>query len=75
MVKDLELSKDAIPNFHKLQKSFSNGFLTVPTVGAGTVNTEFEMLTGMSQRDFGTSEYPGIKQFFARHQLKVSVMI
>lgn len=58
MVKDLELSKDAIPNFHKLQKSFSNGFLTVPTVGAGTVNTEFEMLTGMSQRDFGTSEYP-----------------
>lgn len=57
-IKSLELSQDAIPNFHKLQKSFSNGLVTVPTVGAGTVNTEFEILTGMSQRDFGTSEYP-----------------
>lgn len=57
-VKGLKLSKDAIPNFHKLQKEYSNGLLTVPTVGAGTVNTEFEVLTGMSQRDFGTSEYP-----------------
>ncbi|RKI44224.1 LTA synthase family protein [bacterium D16-51] len=57
-VKKLKLSKDAIPNFHKLQKKYSNGLLTVPTVGAGTVNTEFEVLTGMSQRDFGTSEYP-----------------
>lgn len=57
-LKKLKLSKDAIPNFHKLQKKYSNGLLTVPTVGAGTVNTEFEVLTGMSQRDFGTSEYP-----------------
>ena len=30
----------------------------MPTVGAGTVNTEFEVLTGMSQHDFGVSEYP-----------------
>ncbi|MCI8780811.1 MAG: sulfatase-like hydrolase/transferase [Lachnospiraceae bacterium] len=57
-LKKLKLSKDAIPNFHRLQKKYSNGLLTVPTVGAGTVNTEFEVLTGMSQRDFGTSEYP-----------------
>lgn len=57
-VKSLQLSADAIPNFHKLQQNFSNGLLTVPTVGAGTVNTEFEVLTGMSQKDFGTSEYP-----------------
>ena len=54
----LELSKDPIPTFHALQKKFSSGYLTVPTVGAGTVNTEFEVLTGMSQKDFGTSEYP-----------------
>lgn len=58
VVKNLKLSKDAIPNFHKLQEKYSNGLLTVPTVGAGTVNTEFEVLTGMSQKDFGTSEYP-----------------
>lgn len=57
-VKELKLSKDAISNFHKLQKEYSYGLLTVPTVGAGTVNTEFEVLTGMSQKDFGTSEYP-----------------
>ena len=57
-LKNLKLSEDAIPNFHKLQEKYSNGLLTVPTVGAGTVNTEFEVLTGMSQRDFGTSEYP-----------------
>lgn len=57
-VKSLQLSADAIPNFHKLQQNYSNGLLTVPTVGAGTVNTEFEVLTGMSQKDFGTSEYP-----------------
>ncbi len=57
-LKALKLSTDALPNFHKLQKEYSHGLLTVPTVGAGTVNTEFEVLTGMSQRDFGTSEYP-----------------
>lgn len=57
-LKGLKLSADAIPNFHNLQKKYSHGLFTVPTVGAGTVNTEFEVLTGMSQRDFGTSEYP-----------------
>lgn len=57
-LKSLKLSRDAIPNFHKLQKNYSYGLLTVPTVGAGTVNTEFEILTGMSQKDFGASEYP-----------------
>jgi len=54
----LKLSADALPNFHKLQEKYSGGLLTVPTVGAGTVNTEFEVLTGMSQKDFGASEYP-----------------
>ena len=58
MVKELKLSQDAIPNFHKLQENYSDGLLTVPTVGAGTVNTEFEILTGMRQQDFGVSEYP-----------------
>ncbi|MCI8771961.1 MAG: sulfatase-like hydrolase/transferase [Lachnospiraceae bacterium] len=57
-LRNLKLSKDAIPNFHKLQKEYSSGLLTVPTVGAGTVNTEFEVLTGISQKDFGASEYP-----------------
>lgn len=57
-VKGVRFSRDPLPNFHRLQKEYSNGQLTVPTVGAGTVNTEFEVLTGMSQHDFGVSEYP-----------------
>lgn len=57
-VKGLDFSTDPLPNFHRLQKNYSNGLLTVPTVGAGTVNTEFEVLTGMNQHDFGVSEYP-----------------
>lgn len=58
MVKGLKFSSDPLPNFHRLQKEYPDGLLTVPTVGAGTVNTEFEILTGMSQHDFGVSEYP-----------------
>lgn len=57
-VKGVSFSRDPLPNFHRLQKEYSNGQLTVPTVGAGTVNTEFEVLTGMSQHDFGVGEYP-----------------
>lgn len=54
----LELSKDPIPTFHALEKNFSSGYLTVPVVGAGTANTEFEILSGMSMQYFGTGEYP-----------------
>lgn len=57
-VKGVSFSRDPLPNFHRLQREYSHGQLTVPTVGAGTVNTEFEVLTGMSQHDFGVSEYP-----------------
>ena len=57
-VKGLEMSQNPIPNFTKLEKNFSHGYLTVPVVGAGTANTEFEVLTGMSLRYFGPGEYP-----------------
>lgn len=53
-----ETSEDPIPNWHALCEKYTNGFLTVPTVGAGTVNTEFEILTGLSMRFFGAGEYP-----------------
>lgn len=51
-------SKDPIPNFRKLQNAGSSGSLIVPSVGAGTANTEFEVLTGMSTKFFGPGEYP-----------------
>ena len=54
----LETNEDPIPTFHKLEKNYSSGYLTVPVVGAGTANSEFEMLTGMSMSYFGTGEYP-----------------
>lgn len=54
----LSMSEDPIPNFHSLEENFSTGYLTVPVVGAGTANTEFEILTGMSMQYFGTGEYP-----------------
>ena len=54
----LETSEDPIPTFHYLEDNFSTGYLTVPVVGAGTANTEFEVLTGMSMQYFGTGEYP-----------------
>lgn len=54
----LELSEDPVPNFHHLESNYSSGYLSVPVVGAGTANTEFEVLTGMSMRFFGTGEYP-----------------
>lgn len=49
---------DPIPNFHYLEENFTTGYMTTPVVGAGTANAEFEVLTGMSMRFFGTGEYP-----------------
>lgn len=57
-VKGLEFSKDPVPNFRRLLKQYSSGNLTVPSVGAGTANTEFEAMTGMSVKFFGPGEYP-----------------
>lgn len=54
----LDYNKDPIPTFHKLEKEYTSGYLTVPVVGAGTANTEFEVLSGMSMQYFGTGEYP-----------------
>ncbi len=54
----IETSEDPIPYLHYLEENFSYGHLTVPVVGAGTCNTEFEVLTGMSCQFFGPGEYP-----------------
>ena len=53
-----ETTKDPIPTFHYLMENYSSGYFKVPSVGAGTANTEFEVLTGMSMRYFGPGEYP-----------------
>ena len=58
MVEYLEVSEDPIPNFRKMMNDYSSGYFKVPSVGAGTANTEFESITGMSMRYFGPGEYP-----------------
>ena len=57
-IKFLQTSEDPIPNFHRLYENYSSGHLEVPVVGAGTANTEFEILTGMGMQFFGLGEYP-----------------
>jgi hypothetical protein len=57
-MKNLQFSEDPVPNFRKLKEDYSSGFLTVPAFGAGTANTEFEVLSGMRVRFFGPGEYP-----------------
>ncbi|MEG0189647.1 MAG: LTA synthase family protein [Lachnospiraceae bacterium] len=57
-VEYLQMSSDPIPNFRRLSKEFSSGYFKVPSVGAGTANTEMEVLTGMNLRYFGPGEYP-----------------
>ncbi|MCC8028321.1 MAG: sulfatase-like hydrolase/transferase [Lachnospiraceae bacterium] len=54
----LAYSEDPIPNFRSLMENYTSGYLTVPVVGAGTANTEFEVLTGMGIQFFGLGEYP-----------------
>ena len=55
---DLQTSEDPLPNFRQLSEEYSSGYFKVPSVGAGTANTEFEVLTGMNLRYFGPGEYP-----------------
>ncbi len=54
----VKLSQDPIPNYRRLMKEYSSGSLTVPACGAGTANTEFEVMTGLSVKFFGPGEYP-----------------
>ena len=57
-IQGLELSENPVPNWTALTAQYASGYLTVPVVGAGTANTECEVLTGMSTRFFGPGEYP-----------------
>lgn len=57
-VKGLELSEVPTPMFTRLKSNCPHGELIVPVTGCGTANTEFEILTGMNVRDFGSGEFP-----------------
>lgn len=54
----LTMSDNPVPTFTKLKEQFPSGYFTVPALGAGTANTEFEVLTGIKSSYFGAGEYP-----------------
>ena len=53
-----EYSADPTPTFNRLCRNFPSGLLYVPTIGGGTANTEFEVLTGLNLDFFGAGEFP-----------------
>ena len=57
-IKGGEYSADPTPWFNRLCSRFPSGLLYVPTIGGGTANTEFEVITGLDLDFFGAGEYP-----------------
>ena len=57
-IKGGEYSADPTPWFNRLSSRFPSGLMYVPTVGGGTANTEFEVISGLNLDFFGAGEYP-----------------
>lgn len=57
-IENFSCTEDPVPFFTYLRENYPSGFLSVPSIGAGTANTEFECLTGMNLDLFGPGEYP-----------------
>ena len=69
MINGLKFSKDPIPNFRRLKREYSSGYLRVPSVGAGTANTGL-VLTGMRIMSFG-QRYKTVLKKPRRHKLYI----
>ncbi|MBO4478044.1 MAG: LTA synthase family protein [Lachnospiraceae bacterium] len=54
----VQYDKDPTPFLHAMMQRYTSGYVSVPSIGAGTANTEFEMLTSMNMYSFGPGEYP-----------------
>ena len=54
----LAAKEDPVPTFTRLKNDYPSGLLTMPSIGGGTANSEFEVLTGMTLSHFGAGEYP-----------------
>lgn len=57
-IKGITYSEDPVSNFTKLKAEYPSGRLRVSSIGGGTANTEFEVMTGLQLDYFGTGEYP-----------------
>ncbi len=58
LLKNVKYNGVVLPTLEWLYEYYPSGFLSVPSVGAGTANTEFEVISGMNLDDFGPGEYP-----------------
>ena len=58
IIKGLTFSDNPAPIHDYLRENFTTGKLNVPSLGGGTANTEFEVLTGINLDYFGAGEYP-----------------
>ena len=58
LIQGAEYSEDPIATFRALTEYSPNGYITVPTFGAGTVMTEFEVLTSISMSALKPGEIP-----------------
>ena len=58
LIEGIEFDVDPIANFRKLKENYSTGTFSVSTIGGGTANTEFEVLTGLNLDFFAPGEYP-----------------
>ena len=57
-LKGMTYSVPPVPYYEELKQNYTSGYLNVPSFGAGTANTEFEILSGMNLDYFGPGEYP-----------------
>lgn len=57
----VKFSRDPIPNFRALSQKYSSGKMTVPVIGGGTVNTEFEAFTAMSTKLLSPGNTPYVQ--------------
>ncbi len=53
-----EFSEDPMPVYHELLENWPTAELYVPTIGGGTANVEFEVMSGMNMDFFGAGETP-----------------
>ena len=57
-IDNFQYSERPHPIYSKMKEELPGGKLTVPSIGAGTANVEFEIMTGMNRAHFGFGEYP-----------------
>jgi len=58
VMKNVDFNKDPLPIFHKLAAGFTSGTVLTPVYGGSTSNTEFEVLTGMTNQFLPAGSVP-----------------